>query len=423
VPAAAKDDSVRKRIGELNRLTGNDPIDGAFNELFKDKKEARKVLKQAKAMVQARSQEKDTPPPFTYYAALILAQVADEFKDLEAGEAFYRVSIEHATKLISTRKLSQSYLGLIGLYYDNQKYKESVKICKEFLELKTDDGKARIYEVAGTDALGRDGFMERESYDPIRLSKPGVHRLMIQGLAKQGRFDDANKLVDNLIKSRPDDWLNLQLKGWVYREAGRYRQAAKIYEDVIARVKDDKELEEKEKDPFLERYRYILSNIYVEMKDIDKAADNLKALLAKNPDDPTFNNDLGYIWADNNKNLEEAEKFIRKALELDRKKRKKANPDLKPEEDRDNGAYLDSLGWVLFKQKKYEEAKKVLLKAVEDKTNQHIEIYDHLGDVYLALNEKDKAIDAWKKGIRFITSNKRDQERKALVEKKIKEQK
>jgi len=415
-PAAGKDEAIRKQVLALNRLTGNDPIDGAFGDLVKDKEGCKKLLKEAKAMV------KETPQPFKYYTALMLAQLAEEHKDIEAAEAFYRACIEQANKVQSGRKLTQCYVGLIGLYYDAKKYKTSVKICNEFLSLKPDDTQ-REYLLAATDALGEDTFIPLDSYDPVRGNKPSVHRLMIQAIAKQGKFEEADKLIGTLIKAQPDDWLNLALKGLIYREAGRYKQAAKVYEDVLTQVKNDKEMDEKEKDPFIERYRYYLSNIYMELKQVDKASKQLKALLAQHPNDPTYHNDLGYIWADNSMNLPEAEKLIRKALVLDRKKRKKANPDLKPEEDRDNGAYLDSLGWVLFKQKKYEEAKKVLLKAVEDKANRHIEIYDHLGDVYMALNEKDKAVKAWQKGIGYMTATKRDKERKAIVEKKIKENK
>src|SRR5262249_54504167 len=147
-----------------------------------------------------------------------------------------------------------------------------------------------------------------------------------------------------------DHWLERQLKGWVYREAGQFKEAAKTFEDVIARVTKDKDLDPEEKEAYLERYKYTLSNIYVDMKDIGKAADELLGLLANRPDDPGYNNDLGYIWADNDMKLDEAEKMIRKALDLD-KKRRAANPKLDPDEDRDNGAYLDSLGWVLFKKK------------------------------------------------------------------------
>src|SRR5262249_27969744 len=76
--------------------------------------------------------------------------------------------------------------------------------------------------------------------------------------------------------------------------------------------------------------------------------------------------------------------------------------------------------WVLFKQKKYEEAKKYLLEAVKQEEGQHAEILDHLGDVYLALGEKAEAIAAWKKAIEAARDTKREQARKEEVEKKLK---
>ena len=92
------------------------------------------------------------------------------------------------------------------------------------------------------------------------------------------------------------------------------------------------------------------------------------------------------------------------------------------EEDDDNAAYLDSLGWVLFKQKKYKEALPPLEEAVKDTEGQHIEIFDHLGDVQMALGNRTAAVDAWKKGLEFVGTSKREQERKVTVEKKLKEQ-
>jgi tetratricopeptide (TPR) repeat protein len=168
-------------------------------------------------------------------------------------------------------------------------------------------------------------------------------------------------------------------------------------------------------------FRYTLSGVYVELKQINKAADQLKALLEKDPDNPTYNNDLGYIWADHDMNLDESEKLIRKALEEDRKQRHKADPDIKPEDDKDNPAYLDSLGWVLFKKKQYKEAKKYLEQAVEQEGGRHLEIYDHLGDVYMILGEKQKAMETWKKGIEVTGETRREKERKVEVEKKLKE--
>src|SRR5262249_15525634 len=137
--------------------------------------------------------------------------------------------------------------------------------------------------------------------------------------------------------------------------------------DVLAK---DKELKEKAKEDFADEIRYRLSGVYVDLKQISKATKHLETLLAKEKDNPTYNNDLGFIWADNDMNLEEAEKLIRRALDEDRKLRRKAIPDIKPEQDKDNAAYLDSLGWVLFKRKKYKEALTPLLEAVKQEEGQ-----------------------------------------------------
>jgi tetratricopeptide (TPR) repeat protein len=208
------------------------------------------------------------------------------------------------------------------------------------------------------------------------------------------------------------------MKGAVLREAGKLAEAAKVYQEVLDQVGKDSDIEPEKRETQQDLYRYLLSNIFVDLKKIDKASEYLQALLEKHPDEPGYNNDLGYIWADHDIKLPEAEKLIRKALELDRKRRK-ADPELKPEQDIDNGAYLDSLGWVLFKQKKFKEAKAALLDAVKDKKSQHIEIYDHLGDVHMALGEREAAIAAWKKGIEVVGEGRRDQERRVIVEKKL----
>ncbi len=54
-----------------------------------------------------------------------------------------------------------------------------------------------------------------------------------------------------------------------------------------------------------------------------------------------------------------------------------------------------------------------------EKEAQHLEIFDHLGDVHLALGERDLAIKAWQKGLEVVTDNRRDQERKTVVERKL----
>jgi tetratricopeptide (TPR) repeat protein len=76
-------------------------------------------------------------------------------------------------------------------------------------------------------------------------------------------------------------------------------------------------------------------------------------------------NYLGYMLADKGKQLPEALKMIRKAVELEPM----------------SGAYLDSLGWVYFRMGEYELAEENLRQAVErDATDPTV--HDHLGELY-----------------------------------------
>ncbi len=88
---------------------------------------------------------------------------------------------------------------------------------------------------------------------------------------------------------------------------------------------------------------------------------------------------------------------------------------------KENAAYLDSLGWVYFKQKKYKEALDPLVKASKDEDEgAHLEIWDHLGDCYLALGEKKEAITSWEKALKMEDLSPRDAERRRKVTEKLK---
>lgn len=393
VPSAAviadEDTALRDEALRLNDVTGEDPTTGKIVSLLESPAHSKKLL----AVATKLAKEKDQP--FQINATYILARTAHGLREIEAGELFYRLNAEQALKLRDGPRLGRAYQGLSGLLFEARKFAESEKVCRELLEIPVDD---RSLSQAKSTALRR----------------------LIMALAKQNKVDEAMRIVDELLKNQPENWLLMIDKAQVQREAGRFEQSAKTYEDVLERITKDKELSDEERKEYAADIRYILSAVYIDMKQVSKAADQLKTLLSTEPDNPTYNNDLGYIWADNDMNLDESERMIRKALDEDRKLRKKRNPDLKPEDDKDNASFLDSLGWVLFKKKQLAEAKKYLLQAIEDKEGHHLEIFDHLGDVHMALGEKAKAIEAWKKGLEVAGPTKREQEKKEIVEKKLK---
>jgi tetratricopeptide (TPR) repeat protein len=388
-PAKQGEAALRKKALELNELTGNGPMLGKLQEMVDDAEGTKKLLAVAVKMA------KEKPQPFNRNAVYLLALAADHFKEVDTCAAFYRLYAKQSRKLYSERGMAQAYLGLIQMYQDNKRFAESEKVCREFLA------------------------QEGEKDDVLDQLKPLVLRRMVLAIARQGSIDKALDLAKRMVKEDPSDWRNRVLEAQVLRYGERLEEAAKAYLGVIERIKKD-DLSKNEQELLIDEYRYTLSGIYSDLDQVDKAAEQLKLLLARDPSHPTYNNDLGFIWADRGLNLAEAEKLIRKAIEEDRKQRRKAK--LKGEDDRDSSAYLDSLGWVLFKQGKAKEAKPYLLEAVKDKEGQHIEIYDHLGDIHQALGETAEAVAAWKKALTASAPRKRDQKRKVEVEKKIKSQ-
>jgi tetratricopeptide (TPR) repeat protein len=410
--ARAAEPDYKKELTRLNDITGTETRAGALREILDNKDNAKKLIQYALPLA-----KQDKPEALDYNAAILLGLTAAELKDMKSAEVFFRVCMKQAAKLQSVRMLLESYGGLIELYYSQKKFDDAARVCKELLDLKTDATAPHIVYRAYTTRNGEIDFLEDDNFDSARRLRPTVQQMLIKALAKQGKTEQALQLVDGLIKQQ-DHWIERQLKGWVLREAGKLGDAASVYEDVIKRVSKDTELERKERDDYEAQYRYELSNLYVDLDKVDKASEQLEYLIKRYPQKAGFYNDLGYIWADHDIKLDEAEKMVRKALELDREERK-SSEGYDPKTDRDNGAYLDSLAWVYYKQKKFQKAKELLDKAVEDKNSQHIEIYDHLGDVNLALGNRAAAVAAWRKGLEHVGEGRREQERKSAVERKL----
>jgi tetratricopeptide (TPR) repeat protein len=102
--------------------------------------------------------------------------------------------------------------------------------------------------------------------------------------------------------------------------------------------------------------------------------------LALYPDSHRVMNYLAYMWADADRNLEQALQYSVRSLTL----------------DPDNGAYTDTLGWIQFRLKQHELALETVTRA-RLLAGDDAEILLHLGDILAALGKMDDAVAAWKK--------------------------
>ena len=124
----------------------------------------------------------------------------------------------------------------------------------------------------------------------------------------------------------------------------------------------------------------------------DKAADMFKKSIAIDPGNAAeAYNYLAYMWTEQNTHLEEAADLIGRALQI----------------DPNNGAYLDSLGWLEFRQGKFDQALTDLLRASQNMARDDSVVFEHIGDTYLKLNRVTQALEAWQKALTLDPLNKK----------------
>lgn len=123
----------------------------------------------------------------------------------------------------------------------------------------------------------------------------------------------------------------------------------------------------------------------------DKAADLFRKSIALDPQNAAeAYNYLGFMWAEHNMHLEEAAEMIKRALQI----------------DPNNGAYRDSLGWLYFRESKFDQALSELLRAAQTISHPDPVVFDHIGDTYSKLNKTPQALEYWQKAIALDPGNK-----------------
>ena len=124
----------------------------------------------------------------------------------------------------------------------------------------------------------------------------------------------------------------------------------------------------------------------------EKAADLFRKAIAMDPaNSADACNYLGYMWVEQNLHLDEAEAMIKRAVQS----------------EPNNGAFLDSLGWLEYRQGKFDQALTDLLRAAKNMTRDDPVVFDHLGDTYLKLQRVPQAMEAWQKALALDPQNKK----------------
>ncbi len=315
-----------------------------------------------------------------YATSAMLAELAGRTRLYEEAETLYR----HCLRSPGNNNETQIYAGLLRVLSMAHKNREIIAVCQQ--GLKTAQNTNRVLF-----------FLD-----------------MAEAYMGLNQVQESLAAADEAVQTAgPDLKLTCRLgRAQLLSQAERHEQAIAECQALLKEYNQSGDVH---------RIRHLLSAIYSAAQQGDKAEEQLLLILKDDPEDATANNDLGYLWADQNKKLDEAEKRIRRALELDKRQRNSLAR-VGMDSDRDNAAYVDSLGWVLFRKGDWPGARRELEKASSLPTGDDDPVvWDHLGDVYFRLKEVDKAGNAWHKAIELYESGgrRRPDERYREIKEKI----
>ena len=312
------------------------------------------------------------------YNEAMLYQAQGRYEDAIRVLSDAVTGIKGQSPALSTRRSSLAilYQQLGQLYRDTQNYPASIYTFEELGHLgEEEDRRARMmimdtYRAAKDlpKALqtGKEALAKYPADPTIRTS----HALL---LGENGQTEDAVKMLRAQLHGDTGDretYLNI---AQVYERGRRYKEA-----EEAARAAEVLPGQPREN----EMVWFLLGAIYERQKLFDKAEEQFKKVLAVNPKNAPVLNYYGYMLGDLGIRLDEAEALVQKALK----------------EDPYNGAYLDSLGWIYFKENKLTASETTLRKAVE-RERHDATIHSHLGDLYAKMGRSELAAAEWEKSL------------------------
>ena len=248
------------------------------------------------------------------------------------------------------------------------------------------------------------------------------HLLLAQQLSDFGQFDEAIIHLDRIAVDGLFGQPAQLLKASIFESLGNTERSISILKAAVTADRDNAYLYQRIGDSYRRARNFTQSrdsymkalalgndtdvlhrNLGMALEQLgeDLAAEgHLLRALELNPSDAYALNYLGYWWADEGRNLEQAIGLIERAVE----------------ERPGSGFFVDSLGWVHFKLGDPQKAVGYLERATELEPSDP-EITGHLGDVYWVLGRYDEARFKW----RLALSLSADEEERAMLSARLKD--
>lgn len=293
-----------------------------------------------------------------------------------ASDALAAVKSQTEVTPARRRNLAILYQLMGHLNSDTENYSAAVSAFQELQKLgPEEDLRARLLIVESyRDAHDLStAFAEMKKALAAYPNDRGLRISQALLYGENGQPDLAAQSLGTLLARSPAD-LEIQINlAQVYMENRRFTEAEEALRAAEALGTDPSD---KETTGFLR------GSLFEHQQKFDQAERAFQGVLAANPHNGAALNYYGYMLTEQGVRLNEAESLVARALA----------------EEPGNASYLDSMGWVRFKQDRLEEAESYIRKAVS-RNSHNPEILTHLGDVLAKSGHDDLAAAQWEKAL------------------------
>jgi len=362
-------DSTAKIIKQLISL---DPTQGKYyillGELYDNNKEHDKALK----LYQQALQSLPNDPSIQFG----LAQHYIRVKDTVHYE-------EYVKKAITNNGLdAETQLGILLPYLqslgnDESKKKQGLALVEQLVAQHKDN--AQVLAMYGEILVLNNNYEKAaEQYKKSIALDPSRFYLWQRLLSLYADKKGADSLIyygQKAMRLFPNQALVHYLYGVGLMNKSNFPEAIKAINRAI-------DLQPEDDTSLLVQMYSVLGDIYNTTKQPVLSDSVFDHVLRITPNNAMVLNNYAYYLSERNVRLTDAEKMSARSLQL----------------QPGTSTYMDTYGWILYKEGKYNNAKEYIQKAIDiDGANADAALYEHLGAVYYKLNEIDKAVQLWQK--------------------------
>ena len=233
------------------------------------------------------------------------------------------------------------------------------------------------------------------SFEPDNLS---ARLTLTQNKWEEKKWNEVVDLCDKGIQYTPEELTYYYFMALAYIQQDEDQKAYEACKRGLNEI-DLNKADEPERNMASDMYGIIGDMSYTN-QNYDEAFSAYEKAITIYPDNIQVLNNYAYYLSQQNTQLDHAAEMSLRTLK----------------EEPTNATYLDTYAWILFLQKRYDEAKAYIDLTLQNSKNPDKVLLEHAGDIYLMAGDKEKAVSYWKQAIEAGGN-------KASLERKIKTRK